>query len=381
MNKKLNILIATDSFKGSMSSIEASEAIEKGLKESKIKVNIKKIPMADGGEGTVDALILATGGEKIYRKVLNPLGKEIEAFFGVLGDKKTAVIEMASASGIGLINENERNPMETTSYGTGELILSAIKDGYKKIIIGIGGSATNDGGMGMLRALGIKFLDEFNNILIGRGRDLIDAYRIDLTGMKCNLKDIEIILACDVDNPLYGENGAAYIYGKQKGADDEMIEILDKGLRNYGKIIDRYFKNDFSKYSGAGAAGGMGIALMAFFDCKVYRGVDMVIKYSNLERYIIESDIVISGEGKIDRQTYSGKTPYGVGKLGKKYGKKVIIFAGILGDGYDYDLNSFADQVVCIGKKECGINENMKNGYKNLMMSAKSEILGYNFLL
>ncbi len=329
--KKMKIAIAPDSFKGTMSAAEVADVIESGLKKGIKNVSVKKIPMADGGEGTVSAIVDATGGKIIKRTVLDPLGRKIKASFGVTGDGKTAVIEMAEASGLVLLKPKERNPMKTSTYGTGELIKSALKLGVSHILIGIGGSATNDGGTGMARVLGVKFLDKNGKPLPEGGGALSKLARIDMSGLDSRLKKVKIEVACDVDNPLTGHKGASRVYGPQKGATPAMVKDLDAALKNLAAIIKRDVGKDILKVPGAGAAGGLGAGLMAFAGGELRAGVDIVIDRIKLRQRIKGCDLVITGEGRMDSQTIFGKTPAGVAKTAKEFDIPVIAICGCLG--------------------------------------------------
>ena len=269
----MKILIAPDSFKENLSAKEVAQAIERGIKRVDENIQTSIVPMADGGEGTVESLVEATDGQIINVKVKDPLMRDIDSYYGVLGDRKTAVIEMAATSGLALLEKDERNPMDTTSFGTGQLIKYAIEEGYKDIIIGIGGSATNDGGAGMLMALGVKLLDA-NGEDIGLGaKGLGKLKSIDLSNFHEDIKDCNFVVACDVDNPLVGKRGASYVFGPQKGADEHMVNILDANLENFGKVVEDTLGIPLLQYPGAGAAGGMGAALLAFLDAELERGI------------------------------------------------------------------------------------------------------------
>ena len=328
----MKIVAAIDSFKGSMTSLEVSEAFEKGVKKVYKDAEFLKIPLADGGEGTVKALIDNLDGEMVNIRVKDPLMRDVDSFYGISGDGKTAVIEMAAASGLPLLDSDERDPMKASTFGTGELIKDALEKGCREFIIGIGGSATNDAGIGMLSALGYIFLDENGDELNPNGENLlkIKSFRDDKV-MK-EVSEAKFLIACDVDNPFYGSNGAAYVYGKQKGATEEMIKILDKGMENFSNVIRDIKKSDISNISGAGAAGGLGGAFMAFFNSELKPGIDIITEKIELEKSIKGSDYVITGEGRIDFQTAMGKTPSGVAKLAKKYGIPVIAIGGSVDD-------------------------------------------------
>ncbi|MEO2076035.1 MAG: glycerate kinase [Bacillus sp. (in: firmicutes)] len=327
----MKIVIAPDSYKESLSALEVAEAIEKGFKYHFPDAEYVKIPMADGGEGTVQSLVDATDGEIIRKTVTGPLGEPVEAFFGILGNKRTAVIEMAAASGLHLVPHEKRNPLQTSTRGTGELISAALDYGVDHIIIGIGGSATNDGGAGMAKALGIGLIDR-NGMEIGEGGgSLGELASIDLTHLDPRLVNVNIEVACDVDNPLTGERGASAIFGPQKGATPAMVKQLDRNLDHYADIIARELGKNIKEVAGAGAAGGLGGGLLAFLPSVLKRGVDIVIDATGLAEMVEDADLVITGEGKIDHQTIFGKTPIGVAKAAKKFEVPVIGIAGNLG--------------------------------------------------
>ncbi|WP_226641797.1 glycerate kinase [Mesobacillus subterraneus] len=324
----MKIVIAPDSFKESLTALEAALAIESGMKKILPGASFVKVPMADGGEGTVQSLVDATGGKLITKTVTGPLGTPVEAFFGISGDEKTAVIEMAAASGLHLVPSCNRNPLETTTRGTGELIAAALDYGVEHIIIGIGGSATNDGGAGMAKALGILLLDS-NGKEIGEGGGALGSLAaVNMAGLDKRLETVKIEVACDVDNPLTGKRGASYVFGPQKGATQEMVEVLDHNLHHFAQIIWKDTGKDIEKVPGAGAAGGLGGGLMAFLSAELKRGVDIVIEAAQLESHILDADFVITGEGKIDGQTIFGKTPIGVAKTAKRHNVPVIAIAG-----------------------------------------------------
>lgn len=331
----MKIIVAPDSFKGSLTAVEVSDAIEQGIREIFLEAEIVKIPMADGGDGTVQCLVNATGGEILRKKVTGPLGDEVLASYGILGDKKTAVIEMAEASGLTLVPENKRNPLITTTYGTGQLIKAALDQGCRKMIIGIGGSATNDGGAGMVQALGVKLLDREGKEIGFGGGELRKIFRIDTKYLDNRLSETEVLIASDVSNPLCGPKGAARIYGPQKGATPEIIKQLDESLAHFAEVIKRDLHKDIKDIPGAGAAGGLGAGLIAFLDAELKPGIEIIIEIVKLEQAIKDADLVITGEGKIDSQTIYGKAPIGVAKIAKKYNIPVIAVAAIIGDDAD----------------------------------------------
>lgn len=326
----MNILISIDSFKGSMTSMQAGKAAEKGILRAVPDADISICPLADGGEGTTDALIEGMGGEKIELEVTAPLGDKVCCYYGLLKENKTAVMEMASAAGITLVNE--KNPMMATTYGVGEMILDAAKRGCEKVIIGIGGSATNDGGIGMLQAFGYQFLDK-NGKDVGRGAAALGKVE-KIIDDKVNplISKIKFQVACDVDNPLCGENGATYIFGAQKGVVDELKPVIDKGMKNFADKTKQKLGVSCEKLPGAGAAGGLGFAFLAYLNAELTPGVQLIIQAAGIEEKIKSADIVVTGEGRLDSQTVMGKAPIGVAKLAKKYGKKVIAFAGSVSD-------------------------------------------------
>ncbi|NIM04662.1 MAG: glycerate kinase [Armatimonadetes bacterium] len=324
----MNILIAPDSFKGSLSAAEAAEAIRQGIRVVMPESETVSLPLADGGEGTVEALVTATHGRFITTKVTGPLGDPVEARWGVLGDDITAVIEMAAASGLPLVPPEKRNPLITTTYGTGELICAALEAGCTKLIIGIGGSATNDGGAGMAQALGAELLDAAGKPMGRGGAALANLDRIHIAGMEERLERLEVKVASDVGNPLCGPEGAAAIYGPQKGATPEMVKELDSALAHYAEIIARDLKVDVKDLPGAGAAGGLGAGLIAFLKGKIQSGAALVLDTISFEEYLAAADLVITGEGKIDSQLEFGKTLAGVGALARRYHTPVVAIAG-----------------------------------------------------
>ena len=324
----MKILIAPDSFKGSATAVEVGNALARGFRRIFSDADIRVLPMADGGEGTVAALVSATGGEIRSSIVKNPIGCEISANYGILGDQKTAVIEMSAASGLTLIKPEQRNPLLTTTYGTGQLILSALDDGCRRLIIGIGGSATNDGGAGMAQALGALLKKTDGTSISAGGQGLTELSDIDVSNLDYRLGETEIIVACDVDNPLTGPKGASYVYGQQKGATLEMMEVLDRSLARYAEIIEICLGKDIDNLPGAGAAGGLGAGLMAFVNAQLESGIDIVINTVKLVEQLKGIDLVITGEGYLDQQTIHGKTPVGVARIAQKQNIPVIAVAG-----------------------------------------------------
>lgn len=324
----MNIVIALDSFKGSLTSIEAGEAVRRGILTVFPRAEIKVMPLADGGEGTVEALTLGMGGVLQPIEVTGPLGEKVLTSYGILPALKTGIIEMAAAAGITLVPEDKRNPLYTTTYGVGEMLLDAIHKGCRHFIIGIGGSATNDGGLGMLQALGFAMQDK-NGQPVPRGAvGLRDISRIEYSGVVPELKDCTFRIACDVTNPLLGENGCSAVFAPQKGAGAEDIRKMDKWLAHYVDVIRTGKPEVNPQAPGAGAAGGLGFAFMTFMNAQLESGIDIVLAETKLEEHIAQADFVITGEGRLDGQTVMGKAPIGVAKIAKKYHKPVIAFAG-----------------------------------------------------
>ncbi len=355
----MRFLIACDSFKGSATSKQVGEALKDGILRAMPHAEVLVIPVADGGEGTVQALVDATDGKFVTVDVTNPIGERVKASFGILGDGETAVIEMAAASGLMLIPPERRNPWITTTYGTGELIKAALEHGCRRIIIGIGGSATNDAGAGMAQALGIGLLDEDGNQIGFGGGELSRLCRIDMSGLDTRAMEAEFIVACDVDNPLTGEKGAAYVYAPQKGATPDMVPKLDANLRHFAKVVREQLGVDVEHVPGAGAAGGLGAGLMAFLGAKLRPGTEIVFELVRLEERMRDADLVITGEGQIDSQTAFGKTPVGVAKLAKRYGKPVIAVAGAIGDGAEIVHAHGIDAVFSIVNRPMTLEEAM----------------------
>ncbi|UJZ87095.1 glycerate kinase [Heyndrickxia coagulans] len=359
-------LLAPDSFKESMTAKEVCAAMEAGIKKAIPDAVCIQVPMADGGEGTVQSLVDATGGTIYQQTVTGPLGHPVTACYGILGDGETAVIEMASASGIHLVTKETKNPLVTTTYGTGELIKACLDKKVKQILIGIGGSATNDGGAGMAQALGAKFLDERGGMLPFGGGALGDLAEIDLAGLDPRLKEVQIFVASDVTNPLCGENGASHVFGPQKGATKEMVALLDTNLSHYAAIIKEQLGKDVAEVPGAGAAGGLGAGLMVFTDAVLKSGIELVVEYTGLEQKVKDADIVLTGEGSIDFQTQFGKTPYGVARAAKKHGKPVIAVAGYVGEQIDVLYEKGIDAIFGILPRPMALEDALQTGAANI---------------
>lgn len=343
----MNILIVSDSYKGSCSSIEVANSIEKGIKSVDKRIRINKLPIADGGEGTIDSIIQVTKGKIKYLDVLDPLGRKIKSKYGLLPGNE-AIVEMAAASGLDLLEDTELNPLKTTTYGTGQLINAAIEDGAKRIYVGIGGSATNDGGVGMAKALGVSFKDESGKEIALGGEELIRIDKIDISNINKKIYDVEIIVISDVNNPLCGENGASYVYGPQKGARLEDIKKLDKALSHLADVIKRDLNKDIKNLKGAGAAGGLGGGLVAFCDASIKSGIEIMLDIINIDYYLKDTDLVITGEGRIDGQSIHGKVPVGVAKRSKKYNIPVVAIVGSMGEGAQKTYSHGIDQIVDI---------------------------------
>lgn len=324
----MKVVIAIDSLKGSLSSMEAGMAIKDGILAAKPDAEVIVKPLADGGEGTTDALIEGMNGERIDLTVTGPMHTPVDAYYGYLKDTNTAVMEMASAAGITLVPDSEKNPLLATSYGVGEMINDAIQRGCRNFIIGIGGSVTNDGGIGMLKALGVRFLDENGEDAGEGGQALAKVARIDVSGMNPLLKECHIQVACDVNNPLCGKNGSTYVYGPQKGVTEDMKKTLDEAMAHFARVTSETLENDYLNTPGAGAAGGLGYAFLAYTGAALTPGIELILDAVGLEEELSGADVVVTGEGRLDFQTAMGKAPVGVARLAKKYNAKVIAFAG-----------------------------------------------------
>lgn len=347
----MKIVVAPDSFKGSVTALQAANAMETGLRRIFPAATIEKIPMADGGEGTVQSLVDATGGHFQTRRVLAPLGDEVDAQFGILADGETAVIEMAAASGLTLVPPDKRNPLKTTTYGTGQLIRAALEAGCRRLIIGIGGSATNDGGAGMAEALGVKLLEANGKPIPRGGGGLGTLATIDITGLHPAIAETDTtdtVVACDVNNPLTGPEGASHVYGPQKGATPAIIETLDAHLAHFDAVLTQTLGKSFNAIPGAGAAGGLGAGLMAFLNAELRLGVDIMIDAVKLNERIKGASLVFTGEGQLDFQTVFGKTPVGVAKVAKAYDIPVIAIAGGIAEGAEAVYDAGIDAMLGI---------------------------------
>lgn len=371
----MKIVIAPDSFKGSLTAKEVSAAIYQGLKPIFSHADYHLIPMADGGEGTMDTIIEANNGEIFSIPVRSPLDKPVTAKYGLIKNQETAVIEMAQASGIQFIDQTTANPLIATTYGTGQLIKHALDQKVKRIIIGLGGSATNDGGAGMLQALGVKLLDRFGHELGFGGGQLGKLAYLDVTGLDPRLKDVDIILASDVKNPLTGKNGASYIFGPQKGAKPEIVKELDQNLHHFAAVVKRDLGQDFENTPGAGAAGGLAYGLLAFTHAKLQSGVELVLKETNFATKVKNADLVFTGEGGTDYQTQYGKTPFGVAQLAKEIAPQcsVICLTGNIGKGIEELYGD--DKIDAIFATESGakdLSQAMKDSKFDIQLLAEN---------
>ncbi|MDO6706473.1 glycerate kinase [Photobacterium sp. 1_MG-2023] len=368
----MKIIIAPDSYKESLPALAVARAIEAGFRQVLPEADYRLCPMADGGEGTVQSLVDATQGKIMQVRVTGPLGTPVDGFYGLLGDGKTAVIEMAAASGLDLVPTAKRNPMRTTSYGTGELITAALDQGRTHLIIGIGGSATLDGGAGMLQALGIRLLDRQNQDIGLGGEALSDLARIDTTGLDPRLAQVCLEVACDVDNPLCGPNGAARVFGPQKGATEAMIRQLDANLAHFADCMATQHQCMVRDSPGAGAAGGMGAALMGLLNAHLQPGIEIVIRATGLADIMSDADLVITGEGRIDSQTIHGKTPIGVARCAQQFNVAVIGIAGSLSQDHAIVFQHGLDAVFSVVNHPCDLAEALADGAQNLTLTARN---------
>ncbi|HDL5699560.1 TPA: glycerate kinase [Mannheimia haemolytica] len=368
----MKIVIAPDSFKESLTALEVAQAIQQGFARVFPEAEYQLVPMADGGEGSVQSLIDATHGSLQKISVIAPLANSVEAFFGLSGDKKTAFIEMAAASGLHLVPIEQRNPLVTTSYGTGQLIKAALDLGVEKIILGIGGSATNDGGVGMLQALGARFLNTEQQEISFGGEALSQIQQIDLSSLDSRLKQVEFEVACDVDNPLCGERGASAIFGPQKGATTEMVKTLDHALLHFAETVKSQLGIEIAEKAGAGAAGGMGGGLLLLPNVMLRSGVQIILEATELAEKLVDADLVVTGEGRMDAQSIAGKTPIGVAKTAKQFGKPVIAIVGSLKEDYPVVYQHGIDAVFPIIRQVSNLETVLKSGKENLISTAEN---------
>lgn len=371
MSRK-KVVIAPDSFKESLTAMEVATAVEEGFRKIHPHWDYAKIPMADGGEGTLQSLVDATAGAFRTVHTKDPLGHKIEATFGLLNEGKQAIIEMATASGLELVESSKRDPMRATSWGLGDLIRGALDEEVEEIIIGIGGSATNDGGAGMIQALGGKLLDcKGEQIPLG-GAGLSELAAIDRSALDPRLKNVNIVIASDVNNPLTGPNGASYIYGPQKGATSDQVQELDENLKHFAEVIHRDLKQEIAEIPGAGAAGGVGGALLAFLDAELRNGGEVIVEKVHLEEAIKEADLVLTGEGGINHQTIYGKTPIVVAQVAKKYELPVIAIAGSLSEDYEEVYEQGIDAVFSIIPQVTDLEMTLAEGFQNIVATARN---------
>ncbi|MEW6350477.1 MAG: glycerate kinase [Thermodesulfobacteriota bacterium] len=355
----MRIVIAPDSYKGSASAVAVADAMERGFLAVFPDAGIHKVPIADGGEGTVEALVAGTGGHTVEETVSGPLGEHVRALWGVLGDSKTAVIEMAAASGLTLIPSESRDPRITTTYGTGQLIRAALDHGLRRVIVGIGGSATNDGGAGMASALGARFLDRDGRPLPPGGAALAGLARIDVADTDTRLAQTEVLVACDVTNPLCGPDGATHVYGPQKGATPSMVAELDAALEVFAEEARRATGKDAARVPGAGAAGGLGAGLIWFTGAVLRPGIEIVLAATGFDALVRQVDLVITGEGRTDFQTAFGKAPVGVARAARLHGKPVVCLSGSLGDGAEEVLKHGVDAIESVLARPTTIEQAM----------------------
>ncbi|WP_440873023.1 glycerate kinase [Vibrio diabolicus] len=368
----MKVVIAPDSFKESLTAKQVSEAIKTGLARVWHDAEFVTVPVADGGEGTVQSLIDATQGEQVFTTVTAPLGNDVEAFYGILGDGETAVIEMAEASGLHLVPSDARDPKLTSSIGTGQLIKHALDRGIQRLIIGLGGSATNDGGVGMLTALGVAFLDESGHAITPNGGGLATLASIDISGLDPRLATCEVLVACDVDNPLCGDKGASAIFGPQKGATTSDVTLLDNALRKFGELTEQATGKHVLTREGAGAAGGMGAALLGYTPARLQPGIEIVLETVKLAQHVADADIVFTGEGRIDHQTAHGKTPMGVAQVAKQFDLPVVVLAGCVGDNYQAVYECGIDAVFACVPRAMSLSEAMKEADVNVANLAEN---------
>lgn len=368
-------VLAPDSFKESMSAEQACQAMQRGVLQVFPDACCIAVPMADGGEGTVDALLRSLDGQFISCAVTGPLvTQQVSTYFAIVDYGRTAVLEMAKANGIHLLESSQRNPMLTSTYGTGEMIKQALDRGIEKIIVGLGGSVTNDGGAGMAQALGVQFFNSTGEAIQVCGGNLDQINQIDISQLDARLKNTEILIASDVNNPLCGPNGASAIFGPQKGATPEMVQQLDRNLSHFADLVEASLGISIKNVAGSGAAGGLGFGLMAFAGAKLQSGVELIIEQSRLAEKIAQADYVLTGEGKIDSQTALGKTPFGVAQVAQQFNKPVLAFAGLVGEGIESLFDAGFSQIVGINPSDCSLEEALKNGEVNLEKAVSKTI-------
>lgn len=367
----MKIIVSPDSFKSSLTATEAAQEMAASIKEIDVSIETVLLPVADGGEGTLESLLIATNGKKIIIDVQDPIGRLIQVEYGVLGDGETCVIEMAKASGLMLLKEHEKNPRIASTFGTGELIGHALDNGFHKFIVGIGGSATNDGGTGMLRALGMKFLDDAGEEIAQGAESLRELHKIDATNFDRRIAETNFIIACDVNNPFVGPNGATTIFGPQKGVTPELVEFLDQNLANLANKIEAITGISLHNQAGAGAAGGLGGAFLAFFPVELKPGIEVVMDAINFHQHIKKADYIITGEGKSDFQTISGKAPFGIANAAKEQGIPVILLSGFIEPESIPSLSSYFNELASVVDGAITQEESMKNAAYHLRIRTK----------
>ena len=370
MNKKvvikMKIVIATDSFKGSLTSNEVARIIENEFRDQFADLKVIKLSIADGGEGTVDSVINSIGGKLVTKRVKGPLNNYVNAYYGLSKDNSVAYIEMASSSGLMLVAEHERNPLKTSTYGFGQLIIDALDKGSQKIVLGLGGSATNDGGTGMAEALGVKFYNSKGELVENlRGEVLGDISKIDISNNDSRIAGTEFIVASDVKNPLLGNEGATFVYGPQKGANPEMVSLLEANMNNYNNVVLRDFKVDLANKKGSGAAGGLGYGTMFFLNAKMQSGIDLLLDIIDFDKHIEDAAFVITGEGKIDAQSIYGKAPFGVLSRCKEKNIDVYAIAGQV-ENVEYLLELGFKKVYSVVPSVATLDESLNNPEENL---------------
>lgn len=367
----MKVIISPDSYKGTLSAIEVANAMQAGIMDVDPSIETVILPVADGGEGTLESLIASTDGQYMPEHVLDPMGREIEARYGVLGDNETCVIEMAQASGIMLLQDSEKNPELASSYGTGQLIKAALDKGFRKFMIAIGGSATNDAGVGMLKALGLQLKKEDGTLLADGVSGLLDLASIDIGQLDPRLSKAQFIIACDVDNPLIGEQGATAIFGPQKGVKAHQIAYFDSCLKQFADIVEKQFDIRLHDYKGAGAAGGMGGALIAFLNGSFHAGIDIVIDAVQLKKHLESAEFVITGEGKSDRQTLHGKAPLGVAKAAKLANAQTILLSGVIDENDKLALLDYFTVVESLVDGNTTVQQAMEKPYDCIRLKTK----------
>jgi glycerate kinase len=368
----MKIVIAPDSFKESLTALQVAEAIEAGMREVWPDATYAKVPVADGGEGTVQAMIDATGGRRVDVRVTGPLARSVDAFYGRAGDGELAVIEMAAASGLESVPPDLRDPRTATSRGTGELILAALDAGARRFVLGVGGSATNDGGAGMLQALGVRLLDAAGKDIGPGGAELARLDRIDTANLDARVRAAAFQIACDVDNPLVGPRGASAVFGPQKGATPPMVEQLDAALAHFADVIRRDLGRDIAQIPGAGAGGGIAAAMVVFLDGELRPGIEIVTEAVGLDAQVRDADLVVTGEGRIDGQTVNGKTPMGVARVARRYGKPVVAIGGSLAKDADAVHAQGIEVVVAAVARPCSVAEALAAAEDNVRRAARN---------